>query len=117
MKRLAYIAVVCLLVLGVGGATTASGADNAGRTKSAKKRCKPGKSFRKGKCRRLATPWPDNSPRDFVRATLSWSGPGNLDLMVKDAQDRVAGWGFSLGFFANQIPSATHQGDVSDGGT
>jgi hypothetical protein len=61
----------------------------------------------------------DNSPRDMVRATLSWQGDANLDLIVTDEQQVLtAGYAAATGAVVNEIPDATHQGDVgAPGGT
>jgi hypothetical protein len=122
MKGFAGIA-AAMLALTVGLVGVASGAERTGHAvtaKAKKKKCKAHWVFKKGKCRRLKGPHyppPDNSPRDLVRATLTWQGSANLDLIVRDEQGRIAGYSSTVGRVVNQIPDATLLGDASSGGT
>jgi hypothetical protein len=122
MNRLAVIGVVFGLLLGAGGVASASPNSahaTASKTKKKRKKCKANWVFKKGKCRRQKVPpfsWPDNSPRDAVRATLSWQGNANLDLTVTDLENREAGYSSSAGAVLNEIPDATYEGDVGAGG-
>jgi hypothetical protein len=118
MKRVGVI-IGLGLALGLGSGAVAQ-ASSGHHHPVAKKKCKANWVFRKGKCRRVAGPYyppPDNSPRDIVRATLTWQGNANLDLIVTDEQDRVAGYLSSAAGVVNEIPDATHEGDVTGGGT
>lgn len=111
------LAVALTFALAPGGADRAM-ARTVGKTKTQKRKCKKGRVFRKGKCRhRLPAAVPiDLSPRDLVRATLTWQGDANLDLVVRDDQGRVAGYSASAGAVVNEIPNATQEGDVPAGG-
>jgi hypothetical protein len=121
MKGLAVIGLVLALGLSFSAVAQASSGPHhpAGKKKKHKK-CKANWTFRKGKCRRVKGP-PlapvDNSPRDAVRATLTWQGNANLDLVVRDEQGRQAGGTDSAGSVVNEIPDATQTGDASSGGT
>jgi hypothetical protein len=121
MKRLAVtIGLVLALELGSGVLSPTSSVAHHPAGKKQKKKCKANWTFRKGKCRRVKVPHPpptDNSPRDLVRATLTWQANADLDLIVRDDQDRIAGYSSSAGAVVNQIPDATHGGDVASGGT
>jgi hypothetical protein len=122
MKRLAVIGMVLGLVFGLASVASASHSSaraTAAKTKKKRKKCKANWAFKKGKCRRVKGPhYPpaDNSPRDVVRATVTWQGNANLDLIVTDQQNRVAGYSSSAGAVVNEIPDATHEGDVGAGG-
>jgi hypothetical protein len=113
------------LSLAVGFAGVASAADLASHAavakakKRGKKKCKANWVFKKGKCRRQKGPRRapfDNSPRDIVRATATWQGNANLDLIVEDQDGHRAGYSPSAGGVVNEIPDATHLGDVGLGG-
>jgi hypothetical protein len=120
MKGLAGVAAL-MLVFAIGLATTASASDRIGQAaaaKAKKRKCKKGLVRRKGKCRHpVRTGWADTSPRHAVRATVSWQGDANVDLIVLDTEDRRAGYSAAAGGVVNEIPDATHQGDVTGGGT
>jgi len=120
MKRGALTALALLFILGLVSAPSASaGAAHSAAAKHKRKKCKANWVFKKGKCRhRKGRPLvpQDNSPRDIVRATLTWQGDANLDLIIEDAEDRQAGYSPSAGSVINEIPDATHLGDVGSGG-
>jgi hypothetical protein len=123
MERLVVIGVVFGLVFGlapVASASHNSAHATASKTEKKKRRkCKGNWVFKKGKCRRVKAPHyppPDSSPRDIVRATVSWRGNANVDLIVEDLDHRQAGYSSAAGGVVNEIPDATHQGDVGPGG-
>jgi hypothetical protein len=117
------LACAVLLALSLGPAASTFASEPAGfaAASAAKKKCKANWAFKKGKCRRkkhARVPPFDNSPRDIVRATVTWQGNANVDLIVEDAEDRQAGYSAAAGGVVNEIPDATHLGDVGPiGGT
>jgi hypothetical protein len=110
-------AVVVALILGVtvglaGVATASKQASHAVAAKT-KKKCKGGRTYRKGKCRRRGTfpPLPGTtpaSPNSIVRASLSWDGPANVWMQVSGQQGR-AGYFPGEGVL-NEIPNAHYSG-------
>jgi hypothetical protein len=107
MKGGAWIVALALaLTVGIGASASASEGGPAVPAKAKKNKCKHGKVFRKGKCRKakippLAVP----SPHSIVRATLSWDGPAYLGMQVSGQQGR-AGYFPSEGGVLNEIPNA-----------
>jgi hypothetical protein len=105
MKRPISIGLSFALVIAMSAAASASAQASHG-THSKAKKCKHGRVFRKGKCRKtrippLAVP----SPHPIVRATLSWDGPAYLGMQVSGQQGR-AGYFPGEGGVLNEIPNA-----------
>jgi hypothetical protein len=111
MKGVAGIAALTLaLTVGfVGAVAVSDGAAHAAAAK-AKKKCKKGHVFRKGKCRRVKLPGRGTlPPNSIVRASLSWDGPAYFDLQIADAEGRRAGYYPGEGIL-NEIPNAHYSG-------
>ena len=103
------------LAVAVGtGSAIASSSGNAVAV-TAKKKCKKGKksavAAKKKKCKKKGgTPAPTTgAPR--VRATLTWSGPGDLDLLAWDTN------GARGSVKANAITNASFSANATNGGT
>jgi hypothetical protein len=112
MKGLAGALVLMLvLTLGLATATRASEPNGHTVTAKAKKKCKKGRTFRKGKCRKVKVPQmgAPHGPNSIIRASLSWDGPALFDLQVSDGQGRRAGHYPGEGIL-NEIPNAHYSG-------
>ena len=114
LMLLPLVAVLGLAVaVGTGSAIASSSGDPVAVT--AKKKCKKGKksavAAKKKKCKKKGgTPAPTTgAPR--VRATLTWSGPGDLDLLAWDTN------GARGSVEANAITNASFSADATNGGT
>jgi hypothetical protein len=116
MKRLAVI-IGLALALGLGGGAVAQ-ASSGHHHPVAKKKCKAGRTFRKGKCRRRVTIPPPGtslaSPNSIVRASLSTDGPAYVWMQVTGQQGR-AGYFPGEGVL-NEIASAHYSGGAGGPG-
>lgn len=115
MKRFVGTLGVAVAVL-MGVSAPASAAHANPHPKKSKKKCKAGRTFQKGKCRRVsvvppALPGP-RGPRSLVRATLISDGPASLWLQVTGVQGR-AGYFPSEGGTLNEIPNAHYSGGAN----
>jgi hypothetical protein len=109
MKRFVCIGLSFALVMGM-SATAGASANGRHGAHSKAKRCKRGKVFRKGKCRKPQIPPLVVPPaHSIVRATLSWDGPAYMSLQVWGAEGR-AGYFPGEGGVLNEIPNAHYSG-------
>jgi hypothetical protein len=106
MKRLVCIGLSFALVMGMSATGDASANGRHGGHSKAN-RCKHGKVFRKGKCRKVKLPpaLGMSSPHAIVRATMTWDGPALLGMQVTGEQGR-AGYFPGEGGVVNEIPNA-----------
>jgi hypothetical protein len=116
-SRLMLLALVALLGLavavGTGSAIASSSGDAVAVT--AKKKCKKGKKSAvaaKKKCKKKATPTPTPGPTPKVRATLMWSGTGDLDLLAWETNGNRGSVEHPTA-----IANASFSADATSGGT